>query len=177
MWTNRTPWRMDPNGSGNCYHLDGWGKITLTTIDRSDPTIAMWNCPECKLSNPTWSPSCEAKACKGMNPDTVRALCMKAYLLQRRDAIKHAREVPWFVKHSLDTYLFAKSAGKTAHDLSGRPGFAQWEPAPSVLAEVRKRSEVILVKTPPNKLPFIGLKAVLVKTPAEIHLYASRRFW
>ena len=66
---------------------------------------------------------------------------MKAYLLQQRDAIKHANEVPWFVQHSLDRYFAAKRAGKMAHDLSGKPGFGQWGPAPSVPAEVRKRSD------------------------------------
>lgn len=71
-WANRILWRMDPNGTGNCYHLDGWGKIVLTTTDRSDPTTAMCNCPECKLSNPVWDASCQAKVCEGMNPDTVR---------------------------------------------------------------------------------------------------------
>ena len=140
-WLNRPPRRMDPKGTRESYSLNAKGEIVLTTTDRDDPTIAMWNCPGCKISIPAWSPNCEAKGCKGMNPDTVRTLSMKAYLKKQKEMINKSGAVPWFVKHSLDKYLAAKRVGKTAHATSGRAGYAQWHLAPSAVVEVRKRKE------------------------------------
>ena len=114
--------------------MNAKGEIVLTTTDRDDPTSAMWNCPECRISNPAWSQNCD-------EPDTVRTMSMKAYLKQQKEKINKSEAVPRFVQHSLDKYLAAKRAGKTAHDTSGRAGYAQWHPAPPVVAEVRESEE------------------------------------